>query len=115
VRHRDLRLPIISLLGLIVLAACAQPVIWNRADTPGYQIQNDVNDCWVKADAAIPSEIMPYQQQPSFGVVPTANGNRTSAIVVPYPGPVGADATVLEQRRQFADRCMRERGYTAER
>jgi hypothetical protein len=116
VRYRDLRLPIAPLLcGLALLAACAQPVTWHRAETPGYQTENDVNDCWLKANAAIPSEIVPFQQVPSFGVVPTPNGTHASAIVVPNPGPVGADASVLEQRRQFADRCMRERGYTAER
>ena len=105
----------IVLLGTAALiAACAQSVVWQRADTAPYQSVNDLGQCWSQAEAAVPIDPVPFQQQPSFGVVPNRTGAATanSEIVVPFPGQSGADASVQQRRTWLVDRCMRGQGYT---
>ncbi len=99
-----------------MLPGCAQTVAWHRADKAPYETQNQLESCWSEADAAVPSDPLPFQQQPSFGVVTTQNGGaRTSAIVVPNPGPAGPDVSVLQRRNQLVDHCMRDHGYAPDR
>jgi len=100
-------------LFLLVACAGASPS-WQRAGVSPIQVQNDLERCWADANAAVPSDPVPFQQQPAFGLVPPVNtGPSTSGIAVPYPGPPGADVTVLQRRNFLVEQCMRRQGYTA--
>ncbi len=94
-------------------ASCA-PREWQREGTAPVETQNDLEGCWAQADAAFPGGGQPFQQDPSFGIVPGANGGRgNSALVVPLsPGPSGPSAGAMQQRNRLVDRCMRELGYS---
>ena len=99
----------------MLFAGCAQPIAWHRAGKAPYETQNDLESCWSDANAAVPSDPQPFQQQPAFGVVPTQNGGTRGAIVVPAPGPAGPDVSVLQRRNQLVDHCMRQHGYAPDR
>src|SRR5262249_30413060 len=110
-----------TLSGAIVFAcaalvtACVQPRQWVRPDTPPYQAQNDLDACWTEAKANPPHPLVPFEPQPSFGLVPVPNGlTRSSIVLVPNPEPAGADVTVLQRRNDYVGKCMRGRGYTPE-
>jgi hypothetical protein len=107
---------LIALGAAMASAACATRTDWQRPDTAPYQTQNDLERCWAEADAAVPYDRPPFQQQPSFGLVPSANGSaRTGAVVIPDPAPVGADVSALQQRTDMVDTCMRGHGYAPSR
>jgi len=100
----------------VLLVACAQPRQWARPDTPPYQTQNDLEACWTEAKANLPDPLVPFEPQPSFGLVPVPNGlTRSSIVLVPNPEPAGADVTVLQRRNDYVAKCMRGRGYAPER
>jgi len=87
-----------------------------RPDTPPYQTQNDLEACWTEAKADLPDPLVPFEPQPSFGLVPVPNGlTRSSIVLVPNPEPAGADVTVLQRRNDYVAKCMRGRGYAPER
>ncbi|MBV8652019.1 MAG: hypothetical protein JO255_11170 [Alphaproteobacteria bacterium] len=96
----------------VVLAGCA-PREWHREGTAPIDTQNDLQDCQSRADATVADEGQPFQQDPSFGIVPGPNGMAgNSALVVPLsPGPSGASAQAMQQRNRLVDRCMRDLGY----
>jgi hypothetical protein len=104
------------LLGLIgLLAACAQPRQWSRPDTAPYEAQNDLERCWTEAKVSVPEPLVPFEPQPSFGLIPVPNGmTRSSIVAVPNPEPAGADVAVLQRRNEYVAKCMRGRGYTPE-
>jgi hypothetical protein len=101
----------LGLSGLI--AGCAQPKTWSRAETPAYEVQNELERCWSEAEAAVPDPLVPFQPQPSFGLIPTPNGmTHGSVVAVPNPEPAGADVSVLQRRNQRVNQCMQSRGFT---
>ena len=68
------------------------------------------------AKADLPDPLVPFEPQPSFGLVPVPNGlTRSSIVLVPNPEPAGADVTVLQRRNDYVAKCMRGRGYAPER
>jgi hypothetical protein len=108
------RLALTFALSATVMAGGCASTTWQRPGAEPLVVQNDLEQCWSEADAAVPADPAPFQPEPSFGLVPGQSGGRaTSALVVPNPVPADATTSVQQRRLQLVGRCMRARGYTS--